>query len=652
MNLKSKIGSFKGAFKEFLKTTDNKQLTLIVGLLLFFIILSVSSFVYYRNTEVGPAEGGTYTEGLLGAPRFLNPVYSQKSEADKDLTEIIYAGLMRYDEENKPTPYLADSIETEDNREFNIILREDIYWSDGEKITADDVIFTIEKIQNRNIQSPLRISWEGVRTERVSEKELNLFLENSSPLFIEKLTLKPIPEHLWSEVDSDDFQFSEYNLDPVSSGAYKVDQIIQEENKKEVKLVRNPHYFEKEAYIENLNFKFFDSERELLESRDELDGFALPSIKNEVNSSFSSYKYRLPRYFALFFNLERFNEETRKALRMATDKESILDSIDNVNRVNSPIIPDFYGLPEPEVDYELDREEALSLFKEEGYELSDEGKLEIVTREETSFEFTERISQDDQGEEVRQLQRCLIDLTEEHDFLFPEGEVTGYFDQDTEDAVNRFQDFFREDILDPHGFENPTGIVAGSTQSKLNELCGGPIPEEREQLTVRITTINHPLLAKVVEELEDQWNDLGIAVVAEKVDHQSIQAQVIEEKDYDSFLFGISMESMPDPFRWWHSSQTESPGLNFTNYKNSEVDQMLTDAITLSEEDERNEALDKFQNKLLEDKPAIFLYSPHYIHMVSDDVQGIKGGRIVNSSQRFKNINNWYINTTRIWKNN
>ena len=650
MKLKSKIDSSVRGLTNFVRNADKKQLTLIGGGILLLIITSFL-VIYFQNTEVAPAHGGEYTEGLLGAPRFLNPVYSQKSETDRDLTEILYSGLMQYDANNEIVPYLAEDVQTEDGRTYRIQLREDIFWSDGEKITSDDVIFTIEMIQSRSVQSPLRVSWEGVRTEKVSENELDIILETPSPLFMEKLTLKPIPKHIWEEVSPEDFQFSDLNLDPVTSGPYKISELEEGDRIKSMSLTKNEDYFGEGPFIDELNFKFFQSEESLFSQKRDLDGFGLPSIQNDINTSLNSYQYSLPRYFALFFNLNEFEEPVRKGLRKATDKDLLLSSLDRVDRVDSPIIPNFYNFKSPEINYSFDKEKALELFSEEGYSLND-GKLERVTQEETSFEFTQRLSEDDQGEEVRQLQSCLLDLTEEYSSLFPEGEVTGYFDSDTTEAVNRFQTAFREEILDPHGFSDPTGMVAESTQEKLNEFCGGTIPEEREQLTVEITTIDHPLLSKVIDNLTEQWSDLGVKVEPRLVDHQAIQTQVIEDKNFNAFLFGISMQSIPDPFRWWHSSQTENPGLNFTNYQNESADQFLTDAVTVLDNEERISALDSFQNELLENKPAIFLYSPRYVYLVSSKVNLDHQEKIIDSAQRFKDVNKWYINTKRIWINN
>lgn len=641
----------KSFLRSYLKTSKQKKVFFITTVSILVAVVIFFCCIYIQKTEIVPAAGGKYTEGILGSPRFLNPLYSQKSEADRDLTEILFAGLMRYDSKNKLVPHLAKEVTKEEGRIFTVILRDDIYWSDGEKITAEDVVFTVKKIQNNNIQSPLRISWEGVRAEAKSEQKVVFYLESQAPLFLEKLTLKPIPKHIWEEIPNEDFQFSDYNLSPVSSGPYQVNYIDKEERIRSITLVKNPNYFDS-AHIEEIEFQCFISEEELLKNKENLDGLALPSIQNKINTSFKKYRYFLPRYFALFFNLQEEEEDIRKALTYGINKETIINALEAVQPITSPIIPEFYGFAPPSTQYDYNPKKAISIIKEKGYKMGEGGYFEKVIQEETSFEFTKRLAEEDQGEEVRQLQRCLINLTDNYNNLFPDGKITGYFGAETKEAVNRFQLLFKEEILEPHGFASPTGMVAASTRKKLNELCGGKIPEKKETLSVMITTIEHPLLSTVIDEITESWKAIGVKVEKRILDLPSIETEILEDKDFEIFLFGIAMESMPDPFRWWHSEQIDSPGLNFTNYQNSKADQLLQTAVTSLDKERRQKALEDFQNLILEDNPAIFLYSPYYIYLVDSKIKGIREGKIINSSQRLSNISDWYINTKRVWKKN
>jgi ABC-type transport system substrate-binding protein len=632
-------------FLSWIKDLTKKQLVyLSLGLLVLILIIFFTVF-YFKNSEIVPREGGSYTEGIIGTPRFLNPVYSFKSETDRGLTNILFAGLMKYDKDNELVPDLAKSIETENDQNFRVVLKESL-WSDGEKITAKDVIFTVKAIQNREVQSPLRVSWEGIQVTKIDEKTVEFTLESPSPLFLEKLTLKPIPEHIWETIPYSEFQFTDYNLKPIVSGPYK----LAAENKnisENLDLIINDNYFGSGPYLEEITFLFFESEESLIENKNRLDAFGVPSITNKVSTPLKEHRFLLPRYFALFFNLDHFEKNIREALTYATDKKEILKPLENIEMIDSAMLPDFYDLNDSEVENGYDKQKAINIL-EENYQKNEDGYY--VRENNEKFYFTERLSINDQGEEVRMLQRCFLNLNKDYPELFPNGEVTGYFQEETETAVNTFQEIFREDILAPHGFTNPTGVVASSTQGKLNEICNESV--KNEILSVKITTINHPLLSIIVEELSSNWEEIGIKVDKEIIDLQQVEKKVIEQKNFEAFLFGISLQSLPDHYRWWHSSQINNPGLNFTNYQDEEADQYLEKSITSSSKEERLEALENLQNKLLTDKPAIFFYSPNYIYMLSRKIKGLENKKIINSAQRFKNINNWYINSKRIWKKN
>lgn len=642
-----KLSNIKFSLKSFfnwIKNLNKKQTIILVGGVVFLLLVFVGVGYYFKNSQIAPAKGGIYSEGILGTPRHINPIYSLKSETDRDLTEITFAGLMKYNEHNELVPNLAKSVDSKDGKIYEVTLR-DARWSDGEKITSEDVIFTVNAIQNRNVQSPLRVSWEGVRVEKISESKIRFLLETPSPLFKEKLTLKPIPRHVWKNIDFSNFEFSKLNLNPVVSGPYKIKGEV-EENPQKIKLISNERFFGKVPYIEGINLHFYQSGEELLNNNGSLDGFALPSIDTDINNSFKKYSFQLPRYFALFFNLDKFNKNERRSLSLAINKEEALSELEEINKVNSPILPTFYDFNQPNLDHNYNKEKAIDLLQKENYMRNEGGYF--IKKEGDKYNFTDRLSEGDQGEEVRNLQRCLMKLSNNEPIFL--GEITGYLGEETKEGINNFQEKYSEDILDPHGFTEPTGIVATSTRKKLNEICNKT--EEEKPFSVTITTIEHPIISTVTKKITSQWKNLGIDVKQEVISLQQVEQKIIENKDFEAFVFGVSLQAIPDHYRWWHSSQLEKPGLNFTNYQNTEADELLNKSITSINKEERNHSLENFQNILLEDKPAIFLYSPNYIYMVSNKIKGLQNGKIINSSQRFKNINNWYINTKRKWKRN
>src|SRR3989338_9086245 len=101
-----------------------------------------------------PTRGGTLTEGVVGNPRFINPVLAL-SEADKNLTSLIYSGLVRLTPEGEVVNDLAENISISENKlVYTVTLGEKARFHDGEPITADDVVFTISKIIDPLIKSP------------------------------------------------------------------------------------------------------------------------------------------------------------------------------------------------------------------------------------------------------------------------------------------------------------------------------------------------------------------------------------------------------------------------------------------------------------------------------------------------------------------
>ncbi|MDP1538978.1 MAG: ABC transporter substrate-binding protein, partial [bacterium] len=187
----------------------NKKEKIIFFVFLFLVLgslLFLSNSFYLKNTEIQPAKGGTYIEGLIGSPRLINPVYAQADDVDRDLTELIYSGLMKYNERGEIVPDLAKEYKIlEDGKIFEFYLKEDLLWSDGKSLTTNDIIFTIKAIQNPSLKSPIRASWLGVEVEKISDLGIRFELRNPSVVFLENSTLKILPKHIWEDISDQNF---------------------------------------------------------------------------------------------------------------------------------------------------------------------------------------------------------------------------------------------------------------------------------------------------------------------------------------------------------------------------------------------------------------------------------------------------------------
>ena len=638
----------------------NQKEKRVFSVFLFGAIVSFGFLLinfYFNHTEIRPALGGEYTEALVGQPRFLNPIYGLTNDVDRDLVELLFTGLMKYDPDGKIIPELAKEYRIlEEGRVYEFDLKENIFWEDGEPLNINDIIFTIETIQNPDFKSPQRVSWLEVEVEKVSDRSLRFKLKKPSAIFLEQCTLKIIPEHIWKTVSPQNFPLTLYNLKPIGSGPYKLKNLLQTDQGKisSLTLIRNPRYFGQGPNIPKITFFFYDSEEELLKeySKGEIKGFTLLSVENlpKINLDLRLYSLSLPRYFAIFFNLEKskvlVDEEVRKALNYGTNKEEMVEKIlfGHGKVIHSPILPQVYGFKEPSEIYQFDLEKAKEILEKAGFIENEEGKRIKMVKKKASFQLQSNLGFGSKGSEVEELQKCLARFPD----VYPDGTISGYFGQLTKEAVIKFQEKYAQEILIPSGLKEGTGEVRVKTREKLNELCY--VQTEEIPLEISLITVEQPLMVKTTALLKEQWEKLGLTLNIQVFDISTIERDIIKKRDYETLLFGEILGSLPDPYPFWHSSQKRDPGLNLAFYSNGKIDKLLEEIRQNLDAKIRKEKLEEFQEILIKDGPAVFLYSPDYLYLVSSEIKGIKEGMIVDPSRRLSDIENWYIKTKRAWK--
>ncbi len=284
-----------------------------------------------------PAYDGTLIEGMVGTPGPINPLLAS-SAPDRALTSLVYSGLMKADPEGSLTHELSEQHSvSEDGTEYTFILRDDVLFHDGESVTADDVVFTVEKAKDPAVRSDLQADWSGIDVRADDERTVVFSLSEPQEEFMELTTLGILPEHIWRSVDSNRFAFSVLNTEPIGSGPYKIDSITYEQNNPErYTLKANEDYVRGKPYIATLQFPFFDTEREALQALQRGEINALSGISPERAEFISDQNTRvhstpLPRVFAIFIN-QNNNEaladrDVRAALSRAIDRERIVSEL-------------------------------------------------------------------------------------------------------------------------------------------------------------------------------------------------------------------------------------------------------------------------------------------------------------------------------------
>lgn len=322
-----------------------------------------------------PIQGGILSEGVVGNPRFINPVLAL-SEADRNLTSLVYSGLVRLTPEGEIENDLAEEVTISENRlAYTARISPEARFHDGNPVTADDIIFTISKVTDPLIKSPKRGNWDGVEIEKVDDKTVSFTLKQAYTPFIYNLTIGILPKHIWKNVSDDEFSFSQFNTLPVGSGPYKVSRV--ERNSGGIpnfyKLLSFKGGVGKVPFIENLEFKFYPSEASLLEAYskrevESVSGISPDKMLDTKRGDSRIVSSPLPRVFAVFFNQSRskvlLNKEVRQALNLTSPKEEIIEKVlgGYGTPINSPLPAGIYKWVSEEGDISF--EERLGKAKE------------------------------------------------------------------------------------------------------------------------------------------------------------------------------------------------------------------------------------------------------------------------------------------------
>ena len=518
-----------------------------------------------------PMEGGTIKEGIIGTPRFVNPILAS-TEADRALVTLVYSGLMRKSVDDTIIPDLAESVETTpDGLSYTFVLKNEIYFHDKKPVTVDDVIFTINAIKDPIIKSPRKGNWDGVTTERVDDRTIRFTLKQPFANFLENATVPIMPAHIW---ENSPIELNEANLYPVGSGPYQVLKVNKESSGivNSYELISFKDFTLGKPYIRKINLSFYPNEDDAIaaERDGKIDQLGSISPENTINlrerdSTITSSV--LPRIFGLFFNQNEnqifTNKNVVSAIEKAIDKDRIIQEVLGGYGVSIDNPIPAHVLPSTNTSalstQEAKIEEAKEILKRDGWSIGESGYLEKTVTDSNKKKTTATIS-------------------------------------------------------------------------------------------FSISTGNAPELAKSAEIIKENLTALGMKVDVKVFEVGNLNQSVIRPRNYDALLFGEIINTESDLYAFWHSSERKDPGLNVAMYTNAKVDKILEDTFGNQDQALRQKKYMQMVDEIKKDMPAVFLYSPSFIYIVSKDLQGLNIDHLIFPSDRFLNAYLWYTKTDNVWK--
>lgn len=295
-------------------------------------------------TATVPATGGAFTEGVVGTPRRLNPLFSDPFPIERDLVNLVFEGLTRVNEKGVLEPALAQSwVVSDDGRIVTFTLRQDVVWHDGQPFTAADVAYTYGLIQQEGFPGPAALAqlWHEVGINQVDDFTIAFALPEPFSPFLEATTRGILPVHVLAGVTAAELANHPFNQEPIGTGPFMVTAGQNWPQTNRLKLTPNPKQMPQESRLASLEFQFFPDEISLLEafSADEIQSInrvsaaALPELAAFPGVRF--FTAPEPHYSTLLFNLGGLNptllseKGLRQGLAYALDREALVDTAVN-----------------------------------------------------------------------------------------------------------------------------------------------------------------------------------------------------------------------------------------------------------------------------------------------------------------------------------
>ena len=522
-----------------------------------------------------------YREGVLGHPESISPL-TARTQADRDLVALIFAGLVRNGPNGTLVPDLAARWATsEDGKEWTFELRDDAYWHDGTPVTAADVVFTIQTLQDPDYTGPRSTSWSGVTVQATGERTVHFTLDTPIGGFLQAATQPIAPAHLLADVPVGSLPDHGFSQRPVGSGRFAL--VTRE---RDLIVLRPPDAPTAVAsqgpaaeatdslatiaptarpelprpYLDGIEFHYYEDPDALAADYEagRLDAVSGvdPAIAAEIASTPGSHQLRYPgsTLSAVLFNLRpghAFDTNTvRLALLRAIDREALIDEVFvGSAALADGLIPSTFPLFDAEASTPVpyDPEEAEFRLEKLGWKRID-GQWRLRGEDEP----------------------------------------------------------FTIELLSPDEASNPAAFATA-------------------------------------EFVARSWTAFGIETKHTGLPAAEFVRERLTRGEYDAAVGDIAIGLDPDLYPLLASTQTVSGGSNVIGLQDSTLDRLLEEAREPGTEAERKEAYRALQEQLTKGRYILPLAFADETTVVSDEVVGPSLRQVSDPSDRFWDVLTWRL---------
>lgn len=428
-----------------------------------------------------------------------------------------------------------------------------------------------------------------------------------------------------------------------------------------------------------------------------------------IPDRYESVQYTLPQYVALFFNLDRSivdDDLLRLGMQLGTNKQELVELINEEKIIDTPLLE----LADEDWRFHYDLTAAKGALFQSNWNLPEKVRLqrmlELYDANSQGVLQTESVVNID-GTAVLVLSGATADVqslsgSRVNDFVLTANDaasgswlvsIPAFGDNGLQEGINRLQlindnerlvDTFyvqkyanaadyklavkewalvtkfanqtdEDGKLQASDFYLEKGFLRLKTTADPADIR---IDSKGNKLTLTLLTSNSPpVYTELAMKIKEQWRELGVHVNVEIPETRAEFERRMLSRQYDVLLFGQSLLDNLDSYPYWHSSGVQAntdqidtlriDAYNLSQYKSLEADVLLELIRKTDDLAERTTALAQLRDVLIDDIPAVVLYSPLYTYAYHSDVHGVALGKPSLHSDRFLTLREWYTNETR-----
>lgn len=380
------MGKYIQMFLRIIRAYSLEEKIISVILLVMVGVLTAQAVADSFKSGFWGSERGSYSEGLVSDKLIvLNPLFTDFSEPNREISALIFSGLLKYDPKQKTfVDDLAQLTLSEDRKIYRFTLKDKLLWHDGTPLTIDDVYFTFhDLIQHPEFQNHiLHANFQGVEIKKVDAHNITFTLQKPNSFFLTNFNVGIVPKHLLEGKAVKDLLSDSFNFNPIGSGPYKIESPLETlaDGSQKVTLSFSETYYGTKPKIKTIRFTVFTTTEELKKALGTLN--IIPKTSKEgadqLKSSqrFSWVPYELPQYTAVFLNMNSellkkgSGDKVRLALQKSINKQELLKLFENKTPIDTPLLE----LKQEDWIYKPNKEEAKGALFDSGYKMEEKSE--------------------------------------------------------------------------------------------------------------------------------------------------------------------------------------------------------------------------------------------------------------------------------------